>query len=220
MRSTLKIIALTMALVLTLLTGIAALAASMEDQLGQLENRFFEHQYPKDTVDARLERLEKFVLGEARSGPDSERLKTLLGSLPAQPAPDAPSTAQDPVTPPSKNADDAQAPTTASDDSIQDSSDYPRVSAIEQKILGKAQPNVPVQQRLAQLEKKAFGKVSSEPDLSERTAKLEEYMASRFPDSENQPDNGLTYNAPAANAPAAASGNAASGSYGMGSSRG
>jgi hypothetical protein len=53
--------------------------------------------------------------------------------------------------------------------------DYPRITRIEQQILGRTYPNDPVKVRLARLEQKAFGAVSSTDDLGGRTDALAQY---------------------------------------------
>src|SRR5271154_3300840 len=55
---------------------------SVEQQLSDLEDRLFEHEYPSDASDARLERLEKMVFGEVRGGAVSQRLKDLVEAVP------------------------------------------------------------------------------------------------------------------------------------------
>jgi propanediol utilization protein len=53
--------------------------------------------------------------------------------------------------------------------------DYPRVTQLEQQMLGKTFVNESVSQRLVRLENKAFGAVSSSDDLSSRTDALAQY---------------------------------------------
>lgn len=52
---------------------------------------------------------------------------------------------------------------------------YPRVSLIENAILGKTFPNDDLEARLVRLETKAFGKASSNTDLGDRTDELQVY---------------------------------------------
>ena len=56
-----------------------------------------------------------------------------------------------------------------------DLANYPRVTNLEQKLLGRAYETEPVGQRLTRLEEKAFGAQTTIQDLSERTDRLEEY---------------------------------------------
>jgi len=55
-------------------------AQSSENQLSTLETRFFETTYPRETAAQRLERLEKLVFGEVRTGADDQRLKNLVSA--------------------------------------------------------------------------------------------------------------------------------------------
>src|SRR5438105_217849 len=66
--------------------GSAWSADSTDASLSTLEMKFFQHDYPKDTIDARLGRIEKMVFGESKTGSDQERLSNLMGSVP-NPAP-------------------------------------------------------------------------------------------------------------------------------------
>src|SRR5271163_1373137 len=54
--------------------GCAAATAGGDSNLSKLELKFFQHEYPKDTNQVRLERLEKMVYGETKTGSESERL--------------------------------------------------------------------------------------------------------------------------------------------------
>jgi hypothetical protein len=53
------------------------------DDMTRLEIRFFQHNYPKDSQEARLDRLEKMVFGETKTGSEGERLARLVGAVPA-----------------------------------------------------------------------------------------------------------------------------------------
>ena len=53
------------------------------DDMTKLEIRFFQHNYPKDSQEARLDRLEKMVFGETKTGSEGERLQRLIGAVPA-----------------------------------------------------------------------------------------------------------------------------------------
>jgi hypothetical protein len=54
--------------------------------LEKLEQRFFQHTYQKDPDTQRIDRIEKFVFGDTRTGPADQRLATLMKSLPADEA--------------------------------------------------------------------------------------------------------------------------------------
>lgn len=197
--------------------------SSLNPDISSLETRFFDHTYPSESTDDRLGRLEKMVFGEAKTGSDQARLTALLTAVPEDPAPASASSAQSSQAPnaqPSLTPETASAapansmPPTApqaspqySDNSasaplqpgeVAPTSDYPRITQLEQEILGKTFTNEPVQQRLEQLELKAFGKASSTQDLSDRTDALESYADQRFP-HQNYPataDGGFSQGAP------------------------
>lgn len=57
-------------------------AIGSDPRLGQLEVKFFKHTYPKDEEAVRLERLEKMIFGESKSGAAEARLKALADTVP------------------------------------------------------------------------------------------------------------------------------------------
>lgn len=57
-------------------------AQNSDERLAKLEVKFFKHTFPKDDDTVRLERLEKMIFGEAKSGNNSERLKNLADTVP------------------------------------------------------------------------------------------------------------------------------------------
>jgi hypothetical protein len=170
-----------LALFVTLMHGsIPALAADADPadpSVPKLEQKFFEHTYPKDPLPQRLERIEKMGFGESKTGADGERLSKLIQAVPglnsvadvpsaSSSSSTASSDAQDvPMAPPSKSR-------TQSAQNVSDGTQYPQVSAMEQKLLGKDFSVDPVDQRLARLETKVFGKPSASTDLSDRVDAL------------------------------------------------
>lgn len=146
--------------------------------LNTLEQHFFEHNYPKDTAEDRLGRLEKMVFGEAKTGTIQSRLSDLQNVVAANqdaiPAGDTvaastPSTTRDTSSPAPK----ATAPAPVSTAAAADSADYPRVDMLEEVILGQEFKQLSIQKRVTQLEIKVFGRASSSDDLSARTDALE-----------------------------------------------
>jgi hypothetical protein len=161
------------------------------DDMTKLEIRFFQHNYPKDSQEARLDRLEKMVFGEVKTGSEGERLSRLVGAIPAgemtPPAGTASGSQSDslvdeprsrsssssssrdddaPKAPSSSSRRSASPPPQATadnddDDTVKTDEKYPAVTAIEQKTLGKDYAGEPVNKRLARLETKVFGKPSS-----------------------------------------------------------
>src|SRR5579875_362892 len=166
--------------------GRADDGGAIQDTLGKLEDRFFEHEYQTDSISARLERLEKMVFGEARTGSNEQRLKELQQAIPAQPS----TAEQSPAAPPASAAPSQQAPAGdaqaagggtapaaagADQDAETAGTDYPSVTALEQQLLGKTYADQPIRKRLDRLETKAFGRPSGIDDLSVRVAKLQEF---------------------------------------------
>src|SRR5579885_2253183 len=74
-----------LALAAALLSAGGALpaAASADDKtISRLETKLFQHDYPREAVEARLDRLEKMVFGEAKGGAVQERIHNLLSAVP------------------------------------------------------------------------------------------------------------------------------------------
>jgi hypothetical protein len=177
-KKTTKLFAL-LSLSLALSFGLVASAADVDPNIVKLEKRFFEHDYPKDTTEARIERLEKMVFGEAKTGSVQERLKALMTVVPAddsrtetakstpntnrQPSNyDATRSASDVPTADVKEFEDTPAP----------AGNYPAISAIENKLLGREFSDEPARKRLDRLETKVFGKPSGIDDMTERMDRL------------------------------------------------
>jgi len=173
--------------------------ADTESDLTRLEIKFFQHNYPKDTEPARLERLEKMVFGEIKSGGDGDRLAKLIEAVPVSDTPPSDAavtggaghgasaedlTAGQPTpSTTSRKGRRAQVPVTSQsnpgdndlDAPVKTDEKYPAVTAIEQKVLGKDFAGEPVEKRLARLETKEFGKPSSSSmDLSDRVDALKQ----------------------------------------------
>ncbi|HEY9713362.1 MAG TPA: hypothetical protein V6C72_07820, partial [Chroococcales cyanobacterium] len=159
-------------------------AGPVDPTVAKMETKFFQRTYPKDQLDRRLERIEKMVFGEAKTGSTQERLAKLLTAVPASSlaassADDSGSTAASDTqagTPSRsssrsdvKTAENAQS---QSEDVPADSSKYPAVTAMEQRMLGKSFEKEPLDKRLGRLEIKQFGKASTSTDLSDRTDRL------------------------------------------------
>ncbi len=159
--------------------------------LSSLEDRFFFHEYPGDSDDQRLDRLDQLVFGRVRSGSAEKRLTSLLLTVPNVEAKSVQSTATSPqagATPfkSEKPELDTSAPSQPSPAATDQSNDYyPTVTALEEQIAHKTEILLPVQQRLARLETIAFGKPSTSNDLSARVDKLKEYVSSKNGGNEN-----------------------------------
>jgi TolA-binding protein len=168
---------------LLLATSAAALTAapnatSVTDSLSALEEKLFERTYKTDDVDTRLKRLEESILGEAQKGSPQDRLTYLQNAINSNEvtAGDkggssnhaAQSTSQ-------TTAAAAPSATPATSYPAFDFGSYPRVTQLEQQILGTTYPKDALPDRLARLETKAFGKPSVSSDLSLRTDNLDQY---------------------------------------------
>ncbi|HEY9868267.1 MAG TPA: hypothetical protein V6D08_03810, partial [Candidatus Obscuribacterales bacterium] len=160
---------------------------SAEPSLSKLEVKFFQHDYPKETIDSRLERLEKMVFGEVRPGSNYERLQNLLAAVPnLSPKVADEEVADEPDIPGAAPAAGAGKPsgnrgnspprqeTAERDYAPPQGSKYPAVTAIETRLFGRDYADEPVGKRLDRLEVKLFGKPSGIDDLSERVDRIKQ----------------------------------------------
>ena len=167
--------------------GAAAPAstASAAAAIAKLEERLFELTYSSETDDARLARLEKFVFGTRQSGTVQARLTRLQSSITAN-APAPLPTASQPASNQSASNQSAssshgtsQSSSTASDAVTGNSQfaygNYPRVTELEQDMLGTTYMHEALPDRLSRLEKKAFGSPSTSDDLCARVDSLDQY---------------------------------------------
>ncbi len=165
-----------LALAAALLSAGGALpaAASADDKtISRLETKLFQHDYPREAVEARLDRLEKMVFGEAKGGAVQERIHNLLSAVPV-------SGSDQPARQPAGGAGgsgDAMARAGgagADEDAGADGSKYPAVTAIESRLYGRDFAAEPIGKRLDRLETKVFGHPSGVDDLSERVDRLKQ----------------------------------------------
>jgi hypothetical protein len=169
------------------LPAVALAGPESDPSLLKLEMKFFQHDYSKDDVAARLTRLEKMVFGETKSGDPATRLKNLVAAVPNLDASVEAPAANTAASGSRGGAGDRQmaSPTparTASGNEDEDlvsresqitgSSQYPAVTAIEKKLLGKDYASEPIVKRLGRLETNVYGKPSQSDDLSERVDNL------------------------------------------------
>ncbi|MBZ0186434.1 MAG: hypothetical protein K8F91_09325, partial [Candidatus Obscuribacterales bacterium] len=167
---------ITAAFALSLSSGFlfdASLAASSAKQpknnLEKLEYKYFHHTYSKEDTEVRLDRLEKMVFGEGKEGAHKERLAKLIELVPDL----------DEAQAESSTSSSFQSQTTAKQNAEPEEradagTQYPAVSAIEQKLFGKEFVDDKVEARLARLESRVFGKPSTSKDLSTRTDLLKQ----------------------------------------------
>ncbi len=185
--SALAIAACTLSLTVQLSVCNIAFAsdAVLDTKIQKLELKLFQHEYSKDPVDSRLERLEKMVFGEGKSGTAEERLNNLFSAVPnldSQPGgknESAESASAGGATQPSGQEQARKGSSSEGaaerEAAVVDSSKYPAVTAIENKLLGKDFSEEPVSKRLERLEVKVFGHVSGIDDLSERVDRLKQH---------------------------------------------
>lgn len=163
-------------------------ALSDDPNLVKLEQKFFQHSYPKESNEERLDRLEKMIFGEAKDGNERERLDNLVSAVPSLNAPADDVSGSGAGTGGTGGGNGARGGNSrnsggsnvASDDDpgankpqkVEGESKYPAVTAMEQKVLGKEYTGEPVAQRLARLETKVFGKPSGIDDLTDRMDRL------------------------------------------------
>lgn len=176
-KKTTKLLAL-LSLSLALSFGSIACAADVDPNIIKLEKRFFEHDYPKDTTEARIERLEKMVFGEAKTGSVQERLNALMAVVPSvdshrETTKTTPSTSQPSNYDATRTANDVpSADVKEFEDTPGPAGNYPAISAIESKLLGREYSDEPARKRLDRLETKVFGKPSGIDDMTERMDRL------------------------------------------------
>ncbi len=221
-------VAIQLALPLALLGGtnyspVYAVSKELKDDLSKMEIKFFEHDYKKESVEKRIERVEKLVYGEAKTGSEDDRLSALVAAVPDLNSTAPAGKTQDKEASESKSKSKNQNAQSQDNTAPDPSTDYPRVDAIEQVVLGKTFRDEALGKRLDQLELKAYKKVSGDPDLSKRVEHLEKYVQKHYHKSVSQmvdprssdgaPPSNTAYTAPAYTGNSGSYGS--SGSYGM-----
>jgi len=174
------------------LSTVVWAAGTPDANLAQLEEKLFQHSYPKDTETQRIERVEKFVYGDTRKGSEDQRLNNLMQSLSSESGSaaedgagaqaSAPSPQENRSSPP---ASAAKSQKTAKRPAVEEQPDrpahenisgtkYPAVTAIEQKVFHESFETENIDDRLARLETKVYGKASANQDLFDRVDKLKQ----------------------------------------------
>ena len=154
-------------------------------QLERLEQKYFGRSYSNESDSERAERLEKLVFGEASEGDPATRIKKIVGSTGGETAPSPP------VAPPATSESNSQPdqterpPEPSKVDSYTSTKDYvedpyPRVTELENAILGQTYTGEQVTGRIARMEMKAFGHTTNDPDLSARADALEQYAEQKL----------------------------------------
>jgi hypothetical protein len=167
-------------------TNPASSSNTEDTEITQLEQKLFEHDYPTDSMSQRLERLEKMVFGKVNNGSDAQRLDILktatTNSALESSSSSAPVSAAKSTDSHHRHTADTQGETTdesadsegSNSEQPGDSTQYPAVTAIEKRLLGKDYSSDPISKRLDRLELKQFGKISNSDDLSERMDHLKQ----------------------------------------------
>lgn len=151
-------------------------ATAEEANLAAMEKRLYGTAFEKDATNTRLSRLERTVFGEVADTPPpaSQRLARLEQVL--QPA----ATATGHTALPKATTQPPTAPAYPPVATGPDATDYPRLTALEKRVLGQPATDKPLPERLATLERHIYG--SPQPgSLAERTERLEVSVLGKRP---------------------------------------
>ncbi len=157
------------------------------DDLNQIEMKVFQREFPNDSTEIRLSRIEQAVCGQTESGPNDERLSHLLTVIPnlgddGGQADGQSNLAQgDSGQQPGQQPDQQYTQQQDQDDNatatdyVPASEEYPAINQLERELLGTTYVQDPVATRLSRLEQRAFGRTSNSQDLADRTDRLKKY---------------------------------------------
>lgn len=148
-----------------------AISPQNQQELAAMERKFFEHDFSKESLDYRVQRLEKFAFGQCQSGPIDPRIDRLAGVIDTHRnlVPPAPS-----LIPQQHTTDDVG-------DTPDGGANYPHITTLEKEILGKTFESDSLRDRLSRMEVKAFGQAdSANGDPASRTDRLEQYATSKL----------------------------------------
>jgi hypothetical protein len=151
-------------------------ASSADIALSQLEDRFFEHRYESESNIDRIDRLEDFVFGTHQTGSTNDRVKRLLATIPQDEPPQSDSTPMAKTVEPAQHNNVASAAPSAGQNPAFNYGSYPRVTNLEQELLGHTYPNDSLPDRIKRLEIKAYGAPSgSTTELADKVDLLDDY---------------------------------------------
>jgi hypothetical protein len=151
-------------------------APSLGNDLSQLESALFDHDYKNEDASARLDRLERFVFGEVRTGSDQKRISQLLLSMPPERLKvGAGKSADSRTTTPEKAEQENPVAPEEISEKVSNDSDDARIKKLEQKVLGKTYESDMTQSRIDRLEKAEFGSPSNSSNIGDRLTLLEAY---------------------------------------------
>ena len=150
-----RVLILAISVTLTLCLNSNYLALSLDSlpaensnqKLSELETRFFEHPYSTESDSDRINRIEQFIFGCTETGSVNDRLQHILSTIPAESAKplsdsDSQSTEQSKTDNNPENLGQNSARTDYADQPSEDNSSnkqyssYPRVTSLEQELLG------------------------------------------------------------------------------------
>ncbi len=146
----------------------------------KLETQMFSRQYPNDPPEKRIERLELLVFGATQGGSMTERWASISKAMKDRQNPEA--TVVQP-----KNS---QSPSASSGPSaVPLKGNYPAVDSLEWKVLKKTFRGEPIAQRLSRLETKLLGQANPGMALFDRVERLKKIAATVAAGSQ-PPDSG------------------------------
>ena len=137
-------------------------------ELEKLETKMFSRLYPNDPVEKRLERLELLVFGATQAGVLDERWSRISKAVKERQNPEA--TVVQP-----KNS---STPSAVSGSSAPLKGNYPAVDSLEWRVLKKTYKSEPISERLSRLETKLLGQANPGMALFDRVERLKKIGAS------------------------------------------
>lgn len=140
-------------------------------ELEKLETKMFSRQYPNDPPEKRVERLELLVFGATQGGGLGERWEHIAKVIKQRQNPE--STVPQPKTGESPGAASGQIASSAPA-----KGNYPAVDALEWKVLKKTYRAEPIGDRLSRLETKLLGQANPGMALFDRVERLKKIGAS------------------------------------------
>ena len=135
--------------------------ASNADTLAKIENNIYGFDYSKDSIQNRVNRLEKTIYGKSSQGEINKRITKLSGDISA----DVIGLEIEPT------KDTFLAEEQAEEDS---NVHYPIVDEIEKKLFNKTNTKLDLHSRIVKIEKKLFGKIYDVDDYSKRIDRIKE----------------------------------------------
>ena len=153
--------------------------------LSNLENKFFYQTFPNDTVDQRLDRIEKLVYGVTKTGSVQDRITRLLLDVPHISDPDLATSNTMPPVAPQQNTYNSMF-----NNPVQSHSLVSDVSAMEQEVFGKTYFGDSLIDRVKRLEKSVFPNDDQQTftPITKRINKLMQALQPKFTASSQMPD--------------------------------